>query len=417
MRKHRLIYLILIFTYFIQSCEDSNDDVNNTITISISDFTISIDENPTANLSLGIVQATTNQGDINFSITEQTPNQAIEINATTGEIMVLTESLFDYETNPIVTGIVRAENSGISETAIITINLNDINEIVDDYKLLAVSDLGEVFEIGNNTGNIENIGQINRENNSSILSTNNLISSSGKIYSIEYVYNPSPTNNLLIFDRQNGTSQIIPLNIPSTINGDERRIIALTWDDNNLIGVLAENVLISNSTKHLININLQDNSITELGITFNENTVTSMIKINSKLYISTWGEGFLEVDLVNNSVNNINSINGSRIAMINNSELAVMQSVSGSINGAKPGVIDLTTQTLSDNSNGETYGLVTVFGNTIYENGIYLNLVSSSSLNLYLGILKSNFGTNENSIVEINSTSVNRNLIILDTND
>ena len=300
MRKHRLIYLILIFTYFIQSCEDSNDDVNNTITISISDFTISIDENPTANLSLGIVQATTNQGDINFSITEQTPNQAIEINATTGEIMVLTESLFDYETNPIVTGIVRAENSGISETAIITINLNDINEIVDDYKLLAVSDLGEVFEIGNNTGNIENIGQINRENNSSILSTNNLISSSGKIYSIEYVYNPSPTNNLLIFDRQNGTSQIIPLNIPSTINGDERRIIALTWDDNNLIGVLAENVLISNSTKHLININLQDNSITELGITFNENTVTSMIKINSKLYISTWGEGFLEVDLVNN---------------------------------------------------------------------------------------------------------------------
>ena len=142
-----------------------------------------------------------------------------------------------------------------------------------------------------------------------------------------------------------------------------------------------------------------------------------MIKINSKLYISTWGEGFLEVDLVNNSVNNINSINGSRIAMINNSELAVMQSVSGSINGAKPGVIDLTTQTLSDNSNGETYGLVTVFGNTIYENGIYLNLVSSSSLNLYLGILKSNFGTNENSIVEINSTSVNRNLIILDTND
>ena len=151
-----------------------------------------------ANLSLGIVQATTNQGDINFSITEQTPNQAIEINATTGEIMVLTESLFDYETNPIVTWIVRAENSGISETAIITINLNDINEIVDDYKLLAVSDLGEVFEIGNNTGNIENIGQTNRENNSSILSTNNLISSSGKIYSIEYVYNPSPTNNLLI---------------------------------------------------------------------------------------------------------------------------------------------------------------------------------------------------------------------------
>lgn len=417
MRKPRLIYLILLVTYFIQSCGDSNDDVNNAITISISDFTINIDENPTADLSLGTVQATTNQGSINFSITGQTPSQAIEINAATGEITVLTEGLFDYETNPIITGIVRAENSGISETAIITINLNDVNEVVDDYKLLAVSDLGEVFEIGNNTGNIENIGQVDRENNSSILSPNTLIASSDKIYSIEYVYNPSPTNNLLVFDRQNGTSEIIPLTIPSTIQGDERGIIALAWNENDLIGVLSENVLISNSTKHLININLQDNSITELGVTFNEDMITSMVKINSKLYISTWGEGFLEVDLVNDIVNNISSINGGRIAVINNSELAIMQAVPGIMNGAKPEVIDLATQSVSDNPNGETYGLVTVFGNTIYENGIYLNLVSSNSLNLYLGILKSNFEANENSIVEINSTSVNRNLIILDTTD
>lgn len=289
------------------------------------------------------------------------------------------------------------------------------NEITDNYKLLAVSDLGEVFEIGNNTGDLENVGQINKENNSSFLSTNCLISSEEKIYSVEYVYNPSPTNNLLIFDRQNRTSQIIPLTLPSTINGDERGIIALAWDNNNLLGILAENILVNNSTKHIINIDLQNNSITELGITFNEDRISSMKKINSKLYISTWGEGFLEVDLINNSVNNLSSINGSRIAQINNSELAIMQSVSGSINGAKPGIINLTTQSVSDYSNGETYGLVTVFGNTIYKDDVYLNLVSSNSLNLYLGVLKTNFETSENTIVEINSTSVNRNLIILDT--
>ena len=401
-------------TFFLQSCEDSNDDLNNDITISISDFTVSIDENPIADLSIGTIQATTNQGNVSFSILEQTPNQAIKINGTTGEINVLTESLFDYEANPTITGVVRAENSGISKTANITINLNNVNEVVDDYKLLAASDLGEVFEIGNNTGNIENIGQITKESNNTFLSTNTLVSSEDKIYAIEYLYNPSPTNNLLIYDRQDGTGQIIPLTIPSTINGDERGIIALAWDNNNLIGVLAENILINNSTKHLININLQDNSITEMGITFNEDAITSMIKINSKIYITTWGEGFLEINLTNNSVNNVSSINGSRIAKITDTELGIMQAVSGNINGAKPGVLNLTTQTISDNSNGETYGLVTVFGNTIYDSGIYLNLVSSNNLNLYLGILKSNFGTNENSIVEINSTSVNRNLIILD---
>ncbi len=413
MIKFRLVFLLLTLTFIIQTCEDSNDELSNDITLSISDFSISIDENPTANLSLGTVKATTNQGSISFSITEQTPNLAIDINETTGEITVLTESLFDYETNATITGIVRAENSGISETAIITINLNDINEIVDDYKLLAVSNLGEVFEIGNNTGDIENIGQINRENNSSILSTNNLISSSDKIYSIEYLYNPTPTNNLLIYDRYEGTGQIIPLTIPSTINGNERGIIALGWNDNNLIGVLAENVLISNSTKHLININLQDNSITELGITFNEDAVTSMIKINSKLYISTWGEGFLEIDLTNKSVNNINSIIGSRLAQINESELAIMQYVPGFNSGAKPARIDLSNQTVSNNSDNEIYGLVTLFGNSIFKNQIYLNLVNTS--NLYFGILKTNFETNKSSIIEINSTSVDRNLIILNT--
>ncbi len=291
---------------------------------------------------------------------------------------------------------------------------NPNKEIIDDYNLLAVSDLGEIFKIGNNTGNIENIGQMDKEDSSSLLSTSSLLSSEDKIYSIEYVYNPSPTNNLLIFDRQNGTSKIIPLTLPSTINGDERRIIAFTWDNNNLIGVLAENIFIDNSTKHLIKIDLQDNSISELGITFNEDGISSMKKINSKLYISTLEEGFLEFDLVNNSVNKLNFINGSRIAQINNSELAMMQLVSGSINGTKPVIIDLTTQSVSDNSR-ESYGLITLFGNTIYENGIYLNLVNSNSLNLYLGILKTNFATNENSIVEINSTNVNRNLIILDT--
>ena len=413
MRKPRLIYLILIFTYFTLSCEDFNDDANNVITISISDFTIIIDENPTADLFLGTVQATTNQGDINFSITEQTPNQAIEINATTGEITVLTESLFDYETNPTITGIVSAENSGISETAIITINLNDINEIVDNYKLLAVSNLGEVFEIGNNTGDLEKIGQIEKENSNSILSSNNLISSNNKIYCIEYIYNPSPTNNLLIFDRQSNTTQRVPLTLPSNIVGDERGIIALTWNNNNLIGVLGENVIIDNFTKHIININIEDYATTDLGITFNEeDKITSMKKINSKLYLSTWGEGFLEIDLANKSINNINSINGSRLAQINESELAIMQSVPGFTNGVKPAKINLSTQTVSNNSNDEIYGLVTVFGNSIYENQIYLNLVSTSDL--YLGILKTDFQTNENSIVEINSTNVDRNLIILD---
>lgn len=293
------------------------------------------------------------------------------------------------------------------------------NEIIDDYNLLAVSDHGEVFKIGNNTGNIENVGQINRENSNSSISTNTITSSDEKIYSIEYVYNPSPTNNLLIYDRQNNTTQIVPLRIPNNFTGDEKGILAITLSGNNLIGVLAENILINNSTKHIININLQDNSISDMGITFNEDKITSIKQIGSELYLSTWGEGFLAIDLNNNTVNNLEFnntvLNGSRMALINNSEIAIMQTIPGSINGVKPMKINVTNQVIFDKSNNESYGLVTVFGNSIYKNQIYLNLVSKSSL--YFGILKSNYETNENTIVEINSTTVNRNLIIIDTID
>lgn len=412
--KFNFIYTLLILILVLTSCDDSNNELNSQTTISIVDFTKNINENPIAGLSLGFVEAITNQGTLSYSIITQTPNQALEINASTGEIFVLTASLFDFETYPSITGIVKVDNSSESKTATITINLNDLNDVSDTNNLLAVSDLGEVFQIGNNTGNIVNIGQIGRENNNSILSTNCFVSHQNKIYAVEYVYNPSPTNNLLVFDSENNNSQIIPLNLPISINGDERGIIALTSDNNNLIGVVAENVLINNSPKHIININLQNNSISDLGITFTEDSVSSIIKVNSKLYISTWQEGFLEIDLTNNQITKINAINGGRLAHINNNDFAIMQSVSGFVNGAKPGILNLNSQTISPLENGEIYGLVTVFGKTIIENQIYLNLVSSSSLNLYLGILKTNLLTNEHDIVAINSTTVNRNLIILD---
>lgn len=415
MKKIGLKYLIIFITLFTLSCEKSENitnEINNQITVSIADFIVSIDENPSVGLSLGTIEATTNRGSLTFSIIQQTPSNAVEINSSTGEVTVLTESLFDYETHPIITGIVKINNEAISATANITIILNDVDETTDEFKLLAVSNLGEVFEIGNNTGNIETIGQINRENSNSILSSVTLVASENKIYVIEYIYNPSPTNNLLIFDRENGTTQRVLLTLPSTISGDERGIIALDWDNNNLIGVLAENVLTNNSTKHIISINLQDNSITDFGITFNEDKITSMKKINSKIYLSTFEEGFLEVDLNNSTVNNWSSISGTRMAQINNTELAIMQFAS---NGIKPGIINLTDQSVSDSSNGEAYGLITIYGSSIYENQVYFNLVSSTDLNLYLGILKTNFQTYENTIVEINSTSVDRNLIILDT--
>ena len=79
-------------------------------------------------MSLGTVDASTNQGSLTYSIAEQSVDNAIAVNPSTGELTILNESLFDFETNPTITGIVKVENGDISDTADIIINLNNIIE-------------------------------------------------------------------------------------------------------------------------------------------------------------------------------------------------------------------------------------------------------------------------------------------------
>ena len=289
------------------------------------------------------------------------------------------------------------------------------NLLVDDYKLLTVSNAGEIFNIGTNTGNVEKIGQINSENSSSIVPIQTVTYSEQKIFSIEFLYNPTPTNNLLIYDRQTKTTEIVPLTIPSHFAGNDRAIRVAIRDGNSLIAVMVQNTLLDNTVKHIIRIDLQDYSITDLGITFTEDKLGSMIKMNSKLYIPTLGEGFLEIDLNTKAINKLQFNNvelyGGRIAVINNSELAFMQFVPNA-GGVKPVKLNLTTATVYEMPNNKIFGSVG-YWNTIFIDNHYINLMSQN--NLYLGIIKTNFDTNQNTIVKVNSTSINRNLVIIGT--
>jgi len=125
MKTHKISVLLVLLLFF--SCSENETSLE--ITISIEDFETTINENPELGQSLGIVNASTNIGDLIYTIPEQSPTNAIEINSATGELKILTASVFDFETNPTITGIVKVENSGVSDTANITINLNDVNEI------------------------------------------------------------------------------------------------------------------------------------------------------------------------------------------------------------------------------------------------------------------------------------------------
>ena len=291
--------------------------------------------------------------------------------------------------------------------------------ITDDLLLIAIGIQGNLYQIGNNTGAITNIGKINPATNNNTFPLTTLVTTDDTIFALEYNTSTIGVNNLLVYDRQTNTTEIVPLTIPNSIPGDARAIQGLLKDGESLIGILTEDFYLNQQTKHLIRIDLQDYSITELGITFTEDFYSSMVKINSMLYISTWDQGLLEIDLNTNTVNNINTINGSRMVQISDTELAIMQKLPNEQSLARPALINLTDQTITPNTISDAYGLVVRFGPTILVNQLYMNFVVTinDDDSFDYAILKTNFDTGENSVVVIEGSpgDVNSNLVIIDT--
>jgi len=103
--------------------------VNNVNELSVQDFSVTIDENPSNGAILGIVQAT-GDGTLSYSITSQTPAGALAIDTSTGELTVADTMLFDYETNPTLTATIAVDNSGNTQNLTATITLNNVNELI-----------------------------------------------------------------------------------------------------------------------------------------------------------------------------------------------------------------------------------------------------------------------------------------------
>ena len=100
------------------------------ITISVNDFTVTVDENIANGTVIGTVDAsvTNSTGTLTYTIVNQSVNGALAINANTGELTVADASAFDYETNTSITGTYKASTGTIEEEGSITINLNDVVE-------------------------------------------------------------------------------------------------------------------------------------------------------------------------------------------------------------------------------------------------------------------------------------------------
>lgn len=131
MKKLLFMTVLTVFTTLTISCS-KDDSVETTITA--SDFTANVDENSNNGTSLGTVNATTNTGNLTFSITSQTPNDAIAINSSTGEITIANKDAFDYETNTEIKATIKVTNGETTKTINATILINDVNTVNELFK-------------------------------------------------------------------------------------------------------------------------------------------------------------------------------------------------------------------------------------------------------------------------------------------
>jgi len=130
--KTLLSVAFIAITIIFTSCGNDDDAPTPILTtnqINVQDLIVAIDENPTNGQIVDTVEATqtVGGGTISFSINSQTPAGALNIDPSTGELTVADATLFDFETNPVITATV--EVVGAVNTGIVTINLNNINEL------------------------------------------------------------------------------------------------------------------------------------------------------------------------------------------------------------------------------------------------------------------------------------------------
>ncbi len=181
--NNRLSILFLFSFFTLVSCSKDSDEPTPqeiAITVTTENFTKIMDENPLNGQIIGAVLGSTNEGSVTFSITEQSPLGAFSIDAASGELKVADAMLFDFETNPTITGTVKVANGVASQIALVTITLNDLMEdnIYEGDVILRTQEEVNNFGAYNYTringslviGKLENEGYSNIESLSPLLS-------------------------------------------------------------------------------------------------------------------------------------------------------------------------------------------------------------------------------------------------------
>ena len=115
--------LCLVAIVSLVSC-GKDDDVP---VITMTGFTVDVDENPESGDPLGTVSGTSSDGaSVRFSLVSESVTGAFSVDELTGDIQVGDASLFDFEANATLSAVIRGSVGGATQETDILINLVDV---------------------------------------------------------------------------------------------------------------------------------------------------------------------------------------------------------------------------------------------------------------------------------------------------
>ncbi len=230
---HIFAILSILFTVLFTSCTtDLKDDDN--ISVSTSNITISLSENPENGTVIGAVPFSFIGGNgVTFSLIDEIPEGAVSVNAVTGEVIVANNQLFDFETNPRILALVEVRNGEFAINSSVTINVLDVNEGIfigdvtlktqDEINNFATNNYTEIagfLQIGeqnipNNSitdlsplQGLVSVGNLVVIENTALTSLNGLNNLTGTILAIDIVKNENLTDISALSNLTSVTSQL-----------------------------------------------------------------------------------------------------------------------------------------------------------------------------------------------------------------
>lgn len=118
------IIAIVAIISLTMSCNSDDSTEPQVHQPEVNDLTLTTDERPKQGAVLGTVSATTSQGSLSFKLLASTPENAISIEETSGDVTVNNPDAFVFEDYPEIVATVEVSNESQTKEASITIKIN-----------------------------------------------------------------------------------------------------------------------------------------------------------------------------------------------------------------------------------------------------------------------------------------------------